>query len=188
MPDEAEVHALLALMLLHDSRRDARVVDGELVLLAEQDRALWDEAELAAGRAALERALALRGHGAYVLQAAIAALHVEAPRDWPQIAALYAQLARLSASPVVALNHAVAVGEAEGPAAGLELIERLQLDDYRYLHTARAELLRRLGRLDEARAAYRRALALVDDEAERRLFERQLARLPRAGVCHIPSA
>ena len=118
MPDEPEVHGLLALMLLHDARREARFADGELVLLADQDRSLWDPAQIADGRAALDRALALRGRGPYVLQAAIASLHADEPRDWPQIAALYGELARLTGSPVVELNRAVAVAEAEGPEAG----------------------------------------------------------------------
>jgi RNA polymerase sigma-70 factor (ECF subfamily) len=177
MPDESEAHGLLALMLLHDSRRRARMRDGELVLLADQDRSLWDAEQIAQGRAVLDRALALRGHGPYVLQAAIAALHTEQPRDWPQIAALYGELARITDSPVVELNRAVAVAEAEGPEAGLALVARLHLEDYRYLHSARAEMLRRLGRTEEAGEAYRRALALVHDDAERRLLERRLTEL-----------
>ena len=177
MPDEPEAHGLLGLMLLHDARREARLQDGDLVLLADQDRSLWDAAEIAGGRAALDRALALRGRGPYVLQAAIASLHADEPRDWPQIAALYGELARLTGSPVVELNRAVAVAEADGPAAGLAIVERLPLDDYRYLHATRGELLRRLGRTDEARDAYGRALALVHDDAERRLLERRLAEL-----------
>jgi RNA polymerase sigma-70 factor, ECF subfamily len=178
MPDEPEVHGLLALLLLHDARRDARLVGGELVLLADQDRSLWDEDEIATGRAALERALALRGRGPYVIQAAIAALHADEPRDWDEIAALYAELARLTGSPVVELNRAVAVAEARGAEAGLELVDALgQLDDYRYLHSTRAELLRRLGRDDDARAAYERALALASVDYERRFLERRLAEL-----------
>jgi RNA polymerase sigma-70 factor (ECF subfamily) len=178
MPDEAEAHGLLALMLLHDSRRKARFRDGDLVLLADQDRSLWDSAQIDEGRAVLDRALALRGHGPYVVQAAIASLHVEERRDWPQIAALYDELARLTDSPVIELNRAVAVAEADGPQAGLELADRLaSLEDYRYLHSSRGEMLRRLGRTDEARDAYRRAIALTHDDAERRLFERRLAEL-----------
>jgi RNA polymerase sigma-70 factor (ECF subfamily) len=177
MPDEAEVHGLLALMLIHDSRRDARFRDGELVLLADQDRSLWDMARLAAGRAALDRALALRGHGYYVLQAAIASLHADQPRDWAEIAALYGELAKLTDSPVVQLNRAVAIAEAEGPEAGLAIADRLPLDGYRYLHSARGEMLRRLGRTEEAGEAYRRAIALADDAAERRLLERRLAEI-----------
>jgi RNA polymerase sigma-70 factor (ECF subfamily) len=180
MPDEPETHALLALMLLHDSRRKARFQSGELVLLADQDRSLWDGAQIAEGRAALDRAFALRGRGPYVIQAAIASLHVEQPRDWPQIAALYGELARLTDSPVIELNRAVAIAEAQGLEAGLEIVDRLPLEDYRYLHSTRGELLRRLGRTAEARAAYHRALELVIDEDERRLFERRLAELDRA--------
>jgi RNA polymerase sigma-70 factor, ECF subfamily len=174
MPDEPEVHGLLAMMLLHDSRRKARFRDGDLVLLADQDRALWDETKIAAGRAALDRALALHGRGPYVVQAAIASLHADDPHDWPQIAALYGELARLTGSPVVELNRAVAVAETEGAEAGLAIVDDLDLHEYHYLHSTRGELLRRLGRASEARAAYRRALALVHDEAERRLLERKL--------------
>jgi len=177
MPDEPEVHGLLAMMLLHDARRRARVRDGELVLLDDQDRALWDAAQIEAGRAVLDRALALRGQGPYVVQAAIASLHVDEPRDWPQIAALYATLARLTDSPVVELSRAVAVAEADGPEAGLAIVDRLALADYQYLHATRGELLRRLGRTDEARDAYARALALAHDDAERRLLERRIAAL-----------
>ena len=177
MPDEPEVHGLLAMMLLLDARREARFRDGELVLLADQDRSLWDGEQIAAGRAVLDRALALHGRGPYVVQAAIASLHADEPRDWPQIAALYGELARLTDSPVVELSRAVAVAEADGPAAGLELVERLALEDYRYLHATRGELLRRLDRTAEAREAYRRALALAHDDAERRLLERRLAEL-----------
>jgi RNA polymerase sigma-70 factor, ECF subfamily len=178
MPDEPEVAGLLALMLLHDSRRAARFRAGELVLLAEQDRSLWDHDRIAAGRRALDRALALKGSGPYVIQAAIASLHAEDAPDWPQIAALYGQLARLTGSPVVELNRAVAVAEAHGLEQGLEAIDELDaIDDYHYLHAARADLLRRLGRQDEARAAYERALALVHSDVERRFLERQLERV-----------
>jgi RNA polymerase sigma-70 factor, ECF subfamily len=177
MPDEPEVHGLLAMMLLHDARREARFREGELVLLADQDPSLWDTAQIAAGRAALDRALALRGRGPYVVQAAIAALHADEPRDWPQIAALYGELARITDSPVVELSRAVAVAEHQGPEAGLDIVDRLDIDDYHYLHATRGELLRRLGRTEEAREAYRRALALVHDDAERRLLERRLADL-----------
>jgi RNA polymerase sigma-70 factor, ECF subfamily len=180
MPDEPEVHGLLAMMLLLDARREARFRGGDLVLLADQDRSLWDTAQIADGRAALDRALALHGRGPHVLQAAIASLHADEPRDWPQIAALYGELSRLTGSPVVELNRAVAVAESEGPEAALGIVDRLDLDDYRYLHSTRGELLRRLGRTDEARDAYRRALALVHDDAERRLLERRLAELGRA--------
>jgi RNA polymerase sigma-70 factor (ECF subfamily) len=177
MPDEPEVHGLLAMMLLLDARRHARFDEGELVLLADQDRSRWDAAEIADGRAVLDRALALRGRGPYVVQAAIASLHADEPRDWAQIAALYGELARITGSPVVELSRAVAVAEAQGPEAGLEIVDRLALDDYRYLHATRGELLGRLGRTDEARDAYRRALTLVYDDAERRLLERKLAEL-----------
>jgi RNA polymerase sigma-70 factor (ECF subfamily) len=177
MPDEPEVHGLLAMMMLLDARRDARFDAGELVLLADQDRSRWDAAQIAAGRAALDRALALHGRGPYVVQAAIASLHAEEPRDWPQIAALYGELACLTASPVVELSRAVAIAEADGPQAGLDIVDRLALEDYRYLHATRGELLRRLGRTQDARDAYDRALALVHDDAERRLLERRLAEL-----------
>jgi RNA polymerase sigma-70 factor, ECF subfamily len=177
MPDEPEPHGLLALMLLHDARRAARVRGGELVLLSEQDRALWDDDQLAEGRRMLDHALALRGNGPYVLQAAIAALQTEQPVDWPQIVLLYGELARLTRSPVVELNRAVAVAETEGPERGLQLLEELDLDGYRYLHSTRADFLRRLGRGEEARAAYARALELTPPEHERRFLERRLAEL-----------
>ena len=177
MPDEPEVHGLLALMLLHDARREARFQGGELVLLADQDRALWDAEQIEEGRSELDRAFALRGRGVYVVQAAIASLHADEPHDWPQIAALYGELSRLTDSPVVELNRAVAVAEEQGPEAGLDIVDRLPLEDYRYLHSTRGELLRRLGRTAEAGDAYRRALALVHDDAERRLLERKLAEL-----------
>jgi len=177
MLDESEVQGLLALMLLLDARRESRFRDGELVLLADQDPSLLDTAEIADGRTALDRALALLGRGPYLVQAAIASLHADQPRDWPQIAALYGELSRLTGSPVVELNRAIAVAEAQGPQAGLEIADRLPLEDYRYLHSTRGELLRRLGRTEEARDAYRRALTLVHDDAERRLLERRLAEL-----------
>jgi RNA polymerase sigma-70 factor, ECF subfamily len=181
MPDEPEAQGLLALMVLLEARRAARFsADGEIVLLADQDPELYDAAAVAAGRATLDRALALRGRGPYVIQAAIGALHAEEPRDWEQIAALYAELARLTDSPVVELNRAVAIGEAYGPATGLAVIERTRgLDSYRYLHSARGELLARLGRDEEARAAFERALELIDDEAEERLIARKLAAISR---------
>jgi RNA polymerase sigma-70 factor (ECF subfamily) len=178
MPDEPEVHGLLALMLLLEARRAARFRNGELVLLEDQDRSLYDTGKLGAGRAALDRALALRGRGPYVLQAAIASLHAEDARDWKQIAELYGELARVTGSPVVELNRAIAVAEDKDPEAGLELVDRLALDEFRYLHSTRADLLRRLGRTEEARAAYARALELAHDGAERRFLERRLAELP----------
>jgi RNA polymerase sigma-70 factor (ECF subfamily) len=179
MPDEPDVHAVLALMLLHDARRAARFREGKLVLLADQDRSLWNREQIEAGRAELNRAIALRGRGPYVLQAAIASLHFEDERDWEEIAALYGELVNLTASPVVALNRAVAVAMADGPEAGLALLDGLDRDlaDYQYLHATRADLLRRLGRVEEARAAYERALAMTNAEPERRFLERRLAEL-----------
>jgi RNA polymerase sigma-70 factor, ECF subfamily len=179
LPDDAEVHGLLALMLLHDSRREARFAGGELVLLDDQDRSRWNSKQIAHGRAELDRALALGGRGSYVLQAAIASLHAEVPCDWAQIAALYGQLSRLTGSPIVELNRAIAVAETEGPDAALRIVDQLELDDFRYLHSTRAELLRRLGRTDQARDAYRRARQLTDDGAERRFLERRLTELAR---------
>jgi RNA polymerase sigma-70 factor (ECF subfamily) len=175
LPDEPEVHGLVALMLLNDARRDARFVEGELVLLAEQDRSLWDPEEIERGRAALDRALALRGGGPYVIQAAVASLHMKEERDWVEIAALYDELLRQTGSPVVALNRAIAVGEAEGIEAGLALVDQLELDGYQYFHSTRADLLRRLGRVDEARDEYERALSLARAEAERRFLQRRVA-------------
>jgi RNA polymerase sigma-70 factor (ECF subfamily) len=177
MPDEPEVQGLLALMLTNDARREARFAGGAVVLLADQDRSLWDVARIAEGRAALDRALALGGCGPYVLQAAIAILHVEEPPDWPQLAALYGELARVTGSSVVELNRAAAIGEAGDVAAALALVESLELDRYHYLHATRAELLRRLDRVADARAAYDRALELVHSDAERRFLERRLAEL-----------
>ena len=177
MPDEPEVHGLLALMLLHDARRAARVdEEGGLVLLDEQDRSLWNRDGIAEGRRVLDRALRLRRPGTYQLQAAIASLHLEHDKDWPQIAALYGRLSCLAPSPIVELNRAVAIAMAEGPEQGLALIDGIHgLDRYRHLHSARADLLRRLGRRDEAAAAYGRALALAAEPAERAFLERRLA-------------
>ena len=177
MPDEPEVHGLLALMLVNDARRDARFADGAVVLLHDQDRSLWDFVQIAQGRATLDRALALGGRGPYVLQAAIAALHVEEPQDWPQLAALYGELARITGSPVVELNRAAAIAETGDVETALALVDRLELDRYHYLHATRAELLRRLERVEDARAAYDRALELVHSDAERRFLERRLAEL-----------
>jgi RNA polymerase sigma-70 factor (ECF subfamily) len=180
LPEEPEVHGLLAMMQLHDSRREARFTDGELVLLAEQDRSRWDTQQIAAGRANLDRALALGNRGPYVLQAAIASLHTEEHCDWAQIAALYAELFGLTQSPVVELNRAIAIAEMDGAEAGLQIVEELQLEDFHYLHSTRGELLRRLGRTEEARAAYRNALQLAHAQSERRLLERRLADLSSA--------
>ncbi len=177
MPDEAEAAGLLALMLLQDARRDARTRDGDLVLLDDQDRSLWDRAAIEEGRRVLDRALALGGRGPYVLQAAIAALHSEDTRDRAQIAALYGELARVTGSPVVQLNRAVALAEAGDPTAGLALLETVDLDGYHYLHAARGELLTRLGRTDEARVALTRALELEPPGPEERLLRQRLARL-----------
>lgn len=186
LPRDAEVAALLALMLLHHARRRARVAaDGGLVLLDRQDRALWDGAEIQEGLAQLDAALALGARGAYTLQAAIAALHAQAARpedtDWAQIAALYEKLCELSPGPVVELNRAAAVAMARGPEHGLALVDDLEtsgrLTDYHLLPAARAELLRRLGRNEEAAASYRRALALVRTAPERRFLEERLREL-----------
>jgi RNA polymerase sigma-70 factor (ECF subfamily) len=177
MPDEAEVRGLLALMLLHHSRRDARVdAEGELVLLADQDRSLWHADEIGEGA----RLAPSAGGGPYALQAAIAAEHVADVTDWSRVATLYAQLGRLDPSPVIELNRAVAVSIADGPEAGLAVIAELddgRLDDYHLLHATRADLLRRLGRLDEAAGAYRRAAELTGNPAERAFLERRLREL-----------
>ncbi len=181
MPDEPEALALLALMLLHHARRAGRVDAGELVPLDEQDRTTWDQAMIADGQRELERALRRQRPGPYQVQAAIAACHasasVAADTDWHEIALLYAALVRMTGSPVVELNRAVAVAMAEGPDAGLELVDALQdqLGGYRYLHATRADLLRRLGRADDAGVAYSRALDLTAAAAERRYLERRLA-------------
>jgi RNA polymerase sigma-70 factor (ECF subfamily) len=177
MPDEPEVHGLLALMLINDARREARFADGELVLLRDQDRSLWNVDQIAAGCATLDRAIALGGRGEYVLQAAIAALHSDEPQDWPEIAALYGELARRTGSPVVELNQAAALAEAGEVETALAQVERLELDQYHYLHATRAELLRRLDRIDDARDAYRRALELVHSDAERSFLEQRLEQL-----------
>ncbi|MBK8857098.1 MAG: RNA polymerase sigma factor [Opitutaceae bacterium] len=183
---EPEVMGLLALMLLHESRRAARVgPDGELVLLEQQDRSTWNQALIREGIALVERALATRRFGPYTLQAAIAAVHAEArtpeATDWRQICALYAALLAMQPSPVVELNRAAAVAMHEGPAAGLALIDALlargELQDYHLAHSARADLCRRLGRRDEAAAAYRQALALVRSDAEKRFLEQRLREL-----------
>ena len=187
-PVPSELNALLALMLLHDSRREGRVgPDGELVLLDEQDRGEWDKSQIAEALPLVEQALR-GGAGVYALQAAIAALHARASRagdtDWQQIAALYGLLQAIHPSPVVTLNRAVAVAMADGPERGLALVDASDaaaaLEGYHLLHAVRADLFRRLGRLAEAAAAYRRALALVGNEAERRFLQRRLGEVEGA--------
>jgi RNA polymerase sigma-70 factor (ECF subfamily) len=184
---EPEAMGLLALMLLQESRRAARTsANGDLILLDEQDRTLWKRDQIAEGEALVERALSSRRFGPYTLQAAIAALHADAPSaaatDWAQIAGLYDVLARVEPSPIVELNRAVAVAMRDGPAAGLALMDAIlaggDLADYHLAHSARADLCRRLGRTAEARAAYQRALALTRQEPERRFLERRLGELP----------
>jgi RNA polymerase sigma-70 factor (ECF subfamily) len=176
MPDEAEVHGLYALLLLQDARRDARLRDGELVLLEEQDRALWDRAEIEQGRHALDRAISLRAPAAYQLQAAIASLHTDEETDWHEIALLYRRLGELAPSPVIELNRAVAVAMSEGFDVGLASMDAIEgIDGYYLLHAARADLLRRLGRTDESTAAYERALALAPSEVERKFLRGRLA-------------
>jgi len=177
VPEDPEVRGLLAMMLLTDSRREERFRDGELVLLGEQDRSRWNHEEIAEGRKELARASALGGRGPYVLQALIASLHADEACDWPKIAELYSELGRLTSSPVVELNRAIAIAEADGPLAGLRIVDGVGLDDFPYLHSTRGELLRRLGRIPEARDAYRRARELTDDGAERRFLERRLTEL-----------
>jgi RNA polymerase sigma-70 factor (ECF subfamily) len=182
LPEQPEVLGLLSLMLLQHSRRAARVDDvGDLVLLDDQDRSRWDQDMIDEGLATLDNAVALRSAGTYQLQAAIAALHARAPRpedtDWPEIAGLYTALAARNPSPVVRLNRAVAIVMADGPGAGLPLVDELatELDGYHLFHATRADLLRRLGRRDEADDAYRRALDLATNPAERRFLEGRLA-------------
>jgi RNA polymerase sigma-70 factor (ECF subfamily) len=180
LPAEREPKGLLALMLLHDARRATRTNDaGEIVLLEDQDRWRWDRAKITAGAALVEQALRGRPIGAYAVQAAIVALHTQAPSacetDWPQIAALYGVLAGLYPSPVVEINRAVAIAMADGLESGLALLDTIHLPGYYLLPAARADLLRRLGRRAAAATAYRQALALVTNEAERRFLERRLA-------------
>ncbi len=183
MPDEPEVLGLLALMLFHDARREARTGPlGELVLLDDQDRSAWNRSRIDDGKATLDRALRMRRVGQYQLQAAIAGIHDDAAStdatDWAEIAALYGLLGRVAPSPVVELNRAVAVAMSDGLDDGLALVDGLratgQLDEYPYLHSTRADLLRRLGRSPEAAAAYRRALELTENEPERAFLERRL--------------
>jgi RNA polymerase sigma-70 factor (ECF subfamily) len=195
--DEPEAVGLLALMLLHDARRAARVsADGELVLLEEQDRSLWDQAQIAEGATLVERSLRSRRIGPFAVQAAIAALHSDATTpaatDWAQIVGLYDVLLRLDASPIVALNRAVAVAMRDGAEAGLPLIAAItgggELDDYHLAHAARGELCRRLGRFDEAHAAYRRALELAKQAPERRFLERRLEACRAARITAFAAA
>ena len=183
---EPEVLGLLALMLLHESRREARTLPaGELVRLDEQDRSLWDRQLIAEGRRLVEQSLLSRRFGTYTIQAAISAVHAEASTpadtDWAEIVGLYDVLMRNEPSPVVELNRSVAIAMRDGPAAGLQLIDAIlkrgDLVDYRLAHAARADLSRRLGRIADARAAYERAIALTQQAAERRFLERQLADL-----------
>ncbi len=177
MPDEAEVQGLLALMLILHARRAARFVDDALVLLADQDQSLWHWPEIESGRALLDRAIALRGRGPYVLQAAIASLQSEPEVDWPEVVELYRRLADITGSSVVELNLAVAVAETGATAEALEIVDRLDLDGYQYLHSTRGELLRRLGRGEDARAEFQRALALARTEPERRFLAARVAEL-----------
>jgi len=179
MPDEPEAHGLLALMMIHHARRRARFAGEDLVLLEDQDRSLWDAGQIAAGQVALDRAIALGGRGAYVVQAAIASLQARDRIDWPQVAALYRRLVELTGSPVVELNRAVAVAQAGDPVAALAAVDRLDLDGYLYLYSTRGELLRRLGRDDEARAAYRRALELATSPPEQRFLRRRRGASPQ---------
>lgn len=188
LAEDAEVLGLLALMLLHDARRGARVdARGELIVLEEQDRTLWDRREIEEGVAILEQALAMQSPGPYQVQAAIGALHAQAARpeetDWEQIVALYDLLYEMTPSPVVELNRAVAVAMADGIESGLILLERLaeagELDDYYLFHAARADLLRRAGRLEQARVAYARALELCQNNTERSFLRRRLAEIER---------
>jgi len=183
---EPEIMGLLALMLLHESRRAARTSEtSDLVLLEHQDRSLWNQGHIREGVGLIERALASRRFGPYTLQAAIAAVHAQAPgtleTDWAQIVALYDLLSRADPSPIIALNRAVAVTMRDGPAKGLELVDELleggELADYHLAHAARADLCRRLGKSSEARASYERALALTKQEPERRFLEKRLAEL-----------
>jgi RNA polymerase sigma-70 factor, ECF subfamily len=177
MPDEPEALGLLSLMLLHDARRDARTApDGSIVLLEDQDRSRWSPERIAEGTRVLQRALSHRQPGSYQLQAAIAALHVEeGETDWFQIAALYDELARLEPTPIVELNRAIAIAMAHGPEFGLELVERIDLPEYHLLHAARADFLRRLDRRPEAADAYRAALGLEMNAADRTFLERRLS-------------
>jgi RNA polymerase sigma-70 factor, ECF subfamily len=176
LPQEQEVRGLLALMLLHEARREARFDGQDLVLLQDQDRSRWDWTSLAEGRAIVDGLdWAAGSPGSYTIQAAIAVLQTQERLNWPLIAALYGKLGELTGSPVVQLNRAIAIAEADGPAVALAIVDKLGLPDYQYWHSTRAELLRRLGRADEARAAYREALARARTEPERRFLEGRIA-------------
>ena len=177
MPDEGETVALLALMLLHDARRPARIRDGEVVPLDGQDRTLWNEPQIAEGRLLVQAAMQHGRAGPYVVQAAIAELHTHQPRDWPQIAALYETLARQTESPIVEMNRAIAIAEIHGPDAGLTILDGLELDHYRYFHSTRADLLRRAGHTNDARLAYQRALEGALTDPERRFLQHRLTDL-----------
>jgi RNA polymerase sigma-70 factor (ECF subfamily) len=176
MPDEAEAHGLLALMLINHARSSARFQDGELVLLDDQDRSQWDRNQIAEGREMLDRAMSY-GSGTYTIQAAIADLHQQEPRNWENIALLYRRLEDITKSPVVTMNRAIAVAELEGPEAGLSILDGLSLDGYRYYHSTRADLLRRLGRYHEATIEYTRARDLTRPGPEQRFLERRLAQV-----------
>ena len=177
LPDEPEAYGLLALMMIHDARRRARFAGDDLVLLHEQDRSLWDFGEIEAGRATLDRAIALGGRGAYVVQAAIASVQAHERIDWPHVVQLYRRLVELTDSPVVELNRAVALAEAGDVLTALRVVDSLDLDGYLYFHSTRGELLRRLGRTEDAGAAYRRALELATSVPERRFLTRRLEEL-----------
>ncbi|WP_030175105.1 RNA polymerase sigma factor [Spirillospora albida] len=181
MPDEPEVMGLLALMLLVHARRDAREVGGELVLLADQDPGLWDRKLMEEGRSIVRRCLRWGRPGPYQIQAAINAVHSEPPTDWRQILALYDQLSAVTPGPVVALNRAVAVAEVEGPAVALGLVDGLEIERFYLFHAVRADLLRRVGRNAEAADAYRAALDLTENEAERRFLRGRIREVTRAG-------
>jgi RNA polymerase sigma-70 factor (ECF subfamily) len=181
MPDEPEAAGLLALMLLNDSRREARTAGGELALLADQDRTRWDRALIEEGQDLVRRCVRRGQPGPYQLQASISAVHSIAPStaetDWPQIVQLYDHLTRIAPSPVVALNRAIAVAEVDGPAAGLDIVDDLELDDFHLFHAIRADLLRRLGRGDEAAQAYESAIVLTENLAEQAFLQRRLGEL-----------
>jgi len=177
LPDEPEAHGLLALMMIHHARRRARFDGEDLVLLDDQDRTLWDTDQIAAARAMLDQAIAMGGREAYVIQAAIASLQTAERIDWPQVAEMYRRLIELTGSPVVELNRAAALAQSGDPTAALHIVDHLDLDGYLYFHSTRADLLRRLGRAGEARAAYRRALELATSTPERRFLTRRLDEL-----------